>query len=50
MRNIPLEVPPRRKDAGIGLAVPVRDEELLADRKILLAENGVRRRRSDVIT
>ena len=50
MRNIPLEVPPRRKDAGIGLTVTVRDEELLADRKILLAENGVHRRRSDVIT
>jgi len=47
---MPLEVPPRRKVAGIGLATPVSDEEHLADRKALVAENAVRGRRSDAIT
>lgn len=50
MIKIPLEVPPRRKEAGIGLAIPERDEEHLADRKRLVAENGARIRHSDAIT
>ena len=54
MRNIPLEVPPRRKEAGIGLATPERDEEHLIDasrsRKTLVAERGARIRHSDAIT
>jgi hypothetical protein len=48
--KIPLEVPPRRKEAGIGLATPERVEEHLADRKRLVAENGARIRHSDAIT
>ena len=44
-----MEVPPRRKEAGIGLATPERDEEHLADRRTLVAEKGVRIRHSDAI-
>ena len=44
----PLEVPPRRKEAGIGLATPERDEEHLANRKRLVAEPRIRH--SDAIT
>ena len=47
---MPLEVPPRRKVAGIGLAASVSDEKHLADRKTLVAENKVRGRHSDAIT
>jgi hypothetical protein len=50
LMKIPLEVPPRRKEAGIGLATPERDEEHLADRKRLVADNGARIRHSDAIT
>lgn len=51
MIKIPLEVPPRRKEAGIGLATtPERDDAHLADRKRLVAENGARIRHSDAIT
>ena len=47
---MPLEGPPRRKVAGIGLATPVRDEEHLAGRKVWVAEDAVRMRRRDAIT
>jgi hypothetical protein len=49
LRNIPLEVPPRRKEAGIGLSTPARDEENLADLMRLVAENGVRMRHSEAM-
>jgi hypothetical protein len=49
LRKIPLEVPPRRKEAGSGLATPERDEERLADRKRLVTENRERFRHSDAI-
>jgi len=55
LRNIPLEVPPRRKEAGIGLATLERDEDEvhLADasrgRKTLVEGKGARTMHSDAI-
>jgi hypothetical protein len=47
LRKIPLEVPPRKKAAGIGFATPARDDERLAACK---TRNGGCKRYRDAIT
>ena len=50
LRNIPLEVPPRKKVAGMGFATAAREEERLAARKTLGTGNGGCKRYRNAIT